>query len=272
MEALETQRHEDWGTYHTESTWSPLASSVGRATPSPLCPLCGACTTYGGHIGAIFSPRGPSAGGREVSYITTTLSCLWRSQEEGIHGHPMERSGCEEPPQQPGNGRGHTLQTAAGVEHLEVALQDLWPSEPGWGTPIEGKEAGTRGIPGGYRHQTTAEGSCAQQGSGMGLGRRGLLPADGGDYQARRDGARSGTPQSYGLLHLGPGTLPTGLQCSLQWPSTCAPQRDPLHHGDCWVCRHGKQRQFRQQRYDAIQSHLSAPSTASLGRTGGQAW
>ena len=221
----------------TQRALSPPTSQVGRSTPSSLCPLCGTCATYGGHLGALLSPRdGPLAGGREVSYFTTTLSCLWRSQEEGIHSHPMERSGCEESPQQPGNGRGHTLQVAAGMERLEVALQDLWPPEPGWGTPTEGKEAGTGGIPGGYRHQTTAEGSCSQQRSGMGPGRRGLLPVDGRDYKARGyDGARSGTTQSDGLLHLGPGTLPTRLQCSLQWPPACAPQGDPLHHGDCWI-------------------------------------
>ena len=36
-----------------------------------------------------------------------------------------------------------------GVERVEA-----------FAAPIEGKEAGTRGIPDGYRHQTTAEGSC----------------------------------------------------------------------------------------------------------------
>ena len=61
----------------TQRALSPPTSQVGRSTPSSLCPLCGTCATYGGHLGALLSPRdGPLAGGREVSYFTTTLSCL----------------------------------------------------------------------------------------------------------------------------------------------------------------------------------------------------
>ena len=137
----------------------------------------------------------------------------------------MEGGWCAPPPECPSGGRGHSLQDPTSLAHSQVALKNLWPSQHWWGPPPQDEEGCPGRDTGGYRHKASTQGHRPQQGSGLGIGRRGL----GADVSRCRWPWRTGCPRPRtahhdGCLHHVPGQIPTWLQREVQWPSACAPQ------------------------------------------------